>query len=65
MPFTPIYKFTLCFFPPYECVLFVFFAEPFGIMLQTTGFFRKRVSPKKKDFLLCYHNMMISFTTVI
>lgn len=34
-------------------------------MLQTTGFSRKQASPKKKDFLLCYHNVMISFTTVI
>ena len=50
MSFAPIYKFTLCILSLCEYLLFVSFAELFGIKLQTKGFFRKPVSPEKDFF---------------
>ena len=64
MPSAPIYKFTLCILSVYEYLLFVSFAELFGIKLQTKGFFRKPVSPEKDFFFSCNHNM-VNFTTKI
>lgn len=51
MPFALIYKPTLCILSLYEYLLFVSFAELFGIKSQTKGFFRKPVSPEKNFFL--------------
>lgn len=51
MPFALIYKPTLCILSLYEYLLFVSFAELFGIKSQTKGFLRKPVSPEKNFFL--------------